>query len=70
MKSKELIAAMDDIDTAFANGFGKVETLLGMAAALRAVIELCVKNENDIDVGGFAEGILETIEKGLYKWEN
>lgn len=33
--------------------------------ALRSVVELCKKAENDIDVSGFAEGIIEAIEKEL-----
>lgn len=33
--------------------------------ALRAVVELCKEYENDIDVSGFAEGIIQTIEKEL-----
>ena len=33
--------------------------------ALRAVLELCKEAQNDIDVSGFAEGIVQAIEKEL-----
>lgn len=33
--------------------------------ALRAIVELCKAYLDDIDVSGFAEGIIETIEKEL-----
>ena len=36
-----------------------------MQDALRAVVELCKEAQNDIDVNGFAEGIIEAIVKEL-----
>lgn len=36
-----------------------------LVKALRAVIEVCKDAQNDIDVSGFAEGIMEAIEKEL-----
>ena len=48
---------LDEINT--------VEHPWWMQDALRAVVELCKEAQNDIDVSGFAEGILEAIEKEL-----
>jgi hypothetical protein len=39
--------------------------LHSMAKALRVVVELCKEAQNDIEVSGFAEGIIEAIEKEL-----
>ena len=36
-----------------------------MVKALRAVIEICKEAQYDIDVSGFAEGIMRTIEEEL-----
>jgi hypothetical protein len=36
-----------------------------MKDALRAVVELCKEHQNDIDVSGFAESIMEAIQKEL-----
>ena len=40
MTHDDLIAILDDLDTGFNNGFGTVSVLIGVANALRSVIEL------------------------------
>lgn len=55
MKNDELKTIIEAADLGWFYGW--------MQDALLAVVELCKEAENDIDVSGFAEGIIKTIEK-------
>jgi len=75
MTHLDLIAAMDDIDIAFANGFGSVDSIVGIARALRGVIELHKYDaEWDLcdvcDDSDYPCKTIQAVEKGLNKWEN